>query len=69
MYLVFVTCICFPVNFKKYLRNLFYRTPLGDCFCILTHDVLILNPPKMSSGKADLDVLEIIKNFKRMSEM
>ena len=23
---------CFPVNFTKFLRNLFYRTPLGDCF-------------------------------------
>ena len=24
---------CFPVNFVKFLRALFYRTPLGDCFC------------------------------------
>ena len=24
---------CFPVIFVKFLRALFYRTPLGDCFC------------------------------------
>ena len=24
---------CFPVNFAKFLRTSFYRTPLGDCFC------------------------------------
>ena len=24
---------CFPVSFTKFLRNLFYRTPLGHCFC------------------------------------
>ena len=24
---------CFPVNFTKFLRTPFYRTPLGDCFC------------------------------------
>ena len=24
---------CFPVNFVKLLRTLFYRTPLNDCFC------------------------------------
>ena len=23
---------CFPVNFAKFLRTLFYRTPLADCF-------------------------------------
>ena len=23
---------CFPVNFVKFLRTLFYRTPLDDCF-------------------------------------
>ena len=23
---------CFPVNFAKLLRNLFYKTPPGDCF-------------------------------------
>ena len=23
---------CFPVNFAKFLRTPFYRTPLGDCF-------------------------------------
>ena len=25
---------CFPVNFAKFLRNLFYRTPLDDCFSL-----------------------------------
>ena len=25
---------CFPVNFAKFLRIPFYRTPLGACFCI-----------------------------------
>ena len=24
---------CFPVNFAKFLRKPFYRTPPGDCFC------------------------------------
>ena len=23
---------CFPVNFNEFLKNLFYRAPLGDCF-------------------------------------
>ena len=27
---------CFPVNCKTFLRNLFYRTPPGDCFSRLT---------------------------------
>ena len=26
---------CFPVNFVKFLRTPFYRTPLGDCFCLV----------------------------------
>ena len=26
-------CRCFLVNFARYLRYLFYRTPSGDCFC------------------------------------
>ena len=25
---------CFPVNVAKFLRTMFYGTPLGDCFCI-----------------------------------
>ena len=24
---------CFPVNFSKFLRTLFYRAPPDDCFC------------------------------------
>ena len=24
---------CFLMNFTRYLRHLFYRTPPGDCFC------------------------------------
>ena len=24
---------CFPVNFVKFLRTPFYKTPPGDCFC------------------------------------
>ena len=25
---------CFPVNFAKFLKTSFHRTPPGDCFCI-----------------------------------
>ena len=25
---------CFPMNFAKFLKNNFFRTPLGDCFCL-----------------------------------
>ena len=25
---------CFPVNFEEFLKALFYKTPLGDCFCM-----------------------------------
>ena len=37
---------CFPVNFVKFLRTSFYRTPLGDCFwwvfgCCGTHTFFI----------------------------
>ena len=28
-------CRCFPVNFGKVLRTLFFRTPLDDCFYTL----------------------------------
>ena len=29
---------CFPVNFAKFLRTLFFhRTPLDECFCILRY--------------------------------
>ena len=37
---------CFPVNFAKFLRTVFHRTPLGDCFFsmpmydIMRHDQL-----------------------------
>ena len=27
-------CQCFPMNFAKSLRILFYRTPPGDCYWI-----------------------------------
>ena len=32
--------ICFSVNFEKLLRILFYRTPLGECFCRLWLEVV-----------------------------
>ena len=32
---------CFSVNFAKFLRTPFYRTPLGDCFCKSNYKQLI----------------------------
>ena len=26
---------CFPGNFAKFLKTPFYRTPPGDCFCLV----------------------------------
>ena len=42
---------CFPVNFAKFLRTTFYRTPSADCFqkisknakTSLTHNLALLN--------------------------
>ena len=34
--------ICFPVSFVKFLRTLFYRTPLGDCFCRYSSEQVFL---------------------------
>ena len=33
---------CFPVNFAKFLRHLFYRTPLGDYFCNVPYKKFLL---------------------------
>ena len=30
---------CFPVIFVKFLRTPFYRTPLGDCFFPVQHQI------------------------------
>ena len=38
-------CRCFPVNFKKFLRILFDRTPLDDCFWIFfIHSTVFCHP-------------------------
>ena len=34
---------CFPVNFLKFLRRFFYRTPLGDSFQIFMVSVILQN--------------------------
>ena len=32
-------CRCFLMNFAKFLRTLFYRTPLHDCYWIFFHSL------------------------------
>ena len=34
---------CFSVNFAKFFRTLFYRTPPGDCFCISSLEFPVLH--------------------------
>ena len=46
---------CFPVNFAKFLRTPFYRTPLVDCFWLFHFsNVLICLLLKMISMKNDI---------------
>ena len=37
---------CFPMNFAKFLRTPFHRTPLNDCFSTIQH-FLAENPSKV----------------------
>ena len=37
---------CFPMNFAKFLRTSFHRTPLNDCFSTIQH-FLAENPSKI----------------------
>ena len=41
-------CRCFPVNFAKFLRTRFYRTPPDDCFwmCCFQDQFSSMNTPK-----------------------
>ena len=41
---------CFPMNFAKFLRTLFHRTPLNDCFSTMQH-FLAENPSKVLNGQ------------------
>ena len=41
---------CFPMNFAKFLRKPFHRTPLNDCFSTIQH-FLAENPSKVLNGQ------------------
>ena len=41
---------CFPMNFVKFLRTPFHRTPLNDCFSTIQH-FLAENPSKVLNGQ------------------
>ena len=41
---------CFPMNFAKFLRTSFHRTPLNDCFSTIQH-FLAENPSKLLNGQ------------------
>ena len=41
---------CFPMNFAKFLRAPFHRTPLNDCFSTIPH-FLVENPSKVLNGQ------------------
>ena len=41
---------CFPMNFAKFLRTPFHRTPLNDCFSTIQH-FLPGNPSKVLNGQ------------------
>ena len=41
---------CFPMNFAKFLRAPFHRTPLNDCFSTIQH-FLAENPSKVLNGQ------------------
>ena len=41
---------CFPMNFAKFLRTPFHRTPLNDCFSTIQH-FLAENPSKVLNGQ------------------
>ena len=40
---------CFPMNFAKFLRIPFHRTPLNDCFSTIQH-FRAENPSKLLNG-------------------
>ena len=41
---------CFPMNFAKFLRTPFHRTPLNDCFSTIQH-FRAENPTKLLNGQ------------------
>ena len=41
---------CFPMNFAKFLRTPFHRTPLSDCFSTI-QQFLAENPSKVLNGQ------------------
>ena len=41
---------CFPMNFAKFPRTPFHRTPLNDCFSTMQH-FLAENPSKVLNGQ------------------
>ena len=59
---------CFPVNFAKFKRTHFYRTPLGDCFYITTifcylecNQSVILNAMNRGSWKLAVIIWCVMK--------
>ena len=60
---------CFPVNFVKFLRTPFCRTPLDDCFYFLRissqHTTLSTDyrssPPEVFLGKGDVKICSKFK--------
>ena len=53
---------CFPVNFAKFLRTIFYRTHLDDCFRLCTIEKL---KPTRKGSIGDEDWRKLILNKMR----
>ena len=51
---------CFPVNFAKFLRTPFLRTPPDDCFCILYRDKVIPDVKWESYGHFESEIVRYV---------
>ena len=51
---------CFPVNFAKLLRTLFYRTPLDDCICSINLNQVVKNIFELNCKNIGLIIVIVV---------
>ena len=53
-----IHCWCFPMNFAKFLRTLFYRTPPDICYWIFFHSLSCFFATRLTNRNQDFSILE-----------